>query len=169
MGWVVNATPRPLYPRERDPVPIVQEAGLAAGPVRTGAENLAPPGFDPRTVQLVASRYTDPQQDRRESSKSRTVRPKTRQSAACQRRVLVALHCSQDDNKTHPVACIIVPNTGSSLSPITCRHCSLSPITCQHCSLSPITCRHCSLSPITCRHCSLSPITCRHCIISPHT
>jgi hypothetical protein len=23
MGWVVNATPRPLYPRERDPVPIV--------------------------------------------------------------------------------------------------------------------------------------------------
>jgi hypothetical protein len=24
----------------------------------TVAENLAPPGFDPRTVQLVASRYT---------------------------------------------------------------------------------------------------------------
>jgi hypothetical protein len=24
-GWVVNATPRPLYPRERDPVPIVEE------------------------------------------------------------------------------------------------------------------------------------------------
>jgi hypothetical protein len=23
MGWVVNATPRPLYPREREPVPIV--------------------------------------------------------------------------------------------------------------------------------------------------
>ena len=22
-GWVVNDTPRPLYPRERDPVPIV--------------------------------------------------------------------------------------------------------------------------------------------------
>jgi hypothetical protein len=27
MGWVVNATPRPLYPRERDSVPIVLEAG----------------------------------------------------------------------------------------------------------------------------------------------
>jgi hypothetical protein len=27
MGWMVNSTPRPLYPRERDPVPIVQEAG----------------------------------------------------------------------------------------------------------------------------------------------
>jgi hypothetical protein len=25
-GWVVNATPRPLYPHERDPVPIVQKA-----------------------------------------------------------------------------------------------------------------------------------------------
>ena len=22
-GWAVNATPRPLYPRERDPVPVV--------------------------------------------------------------------------------------------------------------------------------------------------
>ena len=59
MGWVVNVTPRPLYPG-RDPVPIVQEAGEATGPVWNGAENLAlPPGFDPLTVQPVASRYTD--------------------------------------------------------------------------------------------------------------
>jgi hypothetical protein len=43
----------------KDPVPIVQEAGWARGPVWTSAENLAPPGFDPRTVQPVASRYTD--------------------------------------------------------------------------------------------------------------
>ena len=43
----------------KKPVPIVQEAGWAPGPVWTGAENLAPPGFDPRTVQPVASRYTD--------------------------------------------------------------------------------------------------------------
>jgi len=60
MGWVVNATPRPLYPRETDPVPIVQEAGWVPGPVWTGAESLAPHrGFDPRTVQPVASRCTD--------------------------------------------------------------------------------------------------------------
>jgi hypothetical protein len=26
-GWVVNATPRLLYARERDPIPIVQGAG----------------------------------------------------------------------------------------------------------------------------------------------
>ena len=59
MRWVVNAMPRPLYPG-KDPVPIVQEAGWAPGPVWTGAKNLAPlPGFDPRTVQPVASRYTD--------------------------------------------------------------------------------------------------------------
>ena len=32
-GWVVNATPRPLYPRVRDHVPIVQEAGWATGRV----------------------------------------------------------------------------------------------------------------------------------------
>jgi hypothetical protein len=44
-GWVINATPRPFYPRERDPVPIVQEAVRASGPVWTGAENLAFIGF----------------------------------------------------------------------------------------------------------------------------
>jgi hypothetical protein len=41
----------------KDPVPIVQEAGWAPGPVWISAENLAPPlppGFQP-----VASRYTD--------------------------------------------------------------------------------------------------------------
>ena len=48
-----------LYPG-KDPVPIVQETGWAPGPVWMGAENLAPPPrFDPRTVQPVASRYTD--------------------------------------------------------------------------------------------------------------
>jgi hypothetical protein len=43
----------------KDPVPIVQEAGWAPKPVWIGAENLAPPGFDPRTFQAVASRYAD--------------------------------------------------------------------------------------------------------------
>jgi hypothetical protein len=33
MEWVVNATPRPLYLRETDPVPIVQAAWWAPGPV----------------------------------------------------------------------------------------------------------------------------------------
>ena len=47
-------------PPGKDPVPIVQEAGRAPESVRIGAENLAPPpGFDPRTVQPIASRYTD--------------------------------------------------------------------------------------------------------------
>jgi hypothetical protein len=43
----------------KDPVPIVQEAERAPEPVWIGAENLAPPWFDPRTFQPVASRYTD--------------------------------------------------------------------------------------------------------------
>ena len=51
--------PGPLFTPREDPVPIVKEAGWAPGPVWTGAETLAPPGFDPRTVQPVASRYTD--------------------------------------------------------------------------------------------------------------
>jgi hypothetical protein len=42
----------------KDPVPIVQEAGWAPGSVWSVAENVAPPAFDPRTVQPVACRYT---------------------------------------------------------------------------------------------------------------
>jgi hypothetical protein len=38
----------------KGPVPIVQEAGWAPEPVWIGAENLAPPGFDPRIFQPVA-------------------------------------------------------------------------------------------------------------------
>ena len=51
--------PRPLFTPGKDPVLFVQKAGWAPGPVWTGAENLAPTGFDPRTVQPVVSRYTD--------------------------------------------------------------------------------------------------------------
>jgi hypothetical protein len=51
--------PRPHLTPGKDPVLIVQEARWASGPVGTGAENLAPPGFDPRTVKLLGSRYTD--------------------------------------------------------------------------------------------------------------
>jgi hypothetical protein len=43
----------------KDPVPIVQEAGWAPEPVWIGVENLAQPGFDPQTLQPVASLYTD--------------------------------------------------------------------------------------------------------------
>jgi hypothetical protein len=41
-GWGVSVTPRPLFTPGKDPVPILQEAGWAPGPVWTGAENLAP-------------------------------------------------------------------------------------------------------------------------------
>jgi hypothetical protein len=59
MVWVVNATLRPLYPRER---PGTHCIGGWVGP-RTGLDGCGktcpPLGFDPRTVQVVASRYTD--------------------------------------------------------------------------------------------------------------
>jgi hypothetical protein len=44
-GWGVSVTPWPLSTPRKDPVPIVQEAGWAPGPVWTGAENLAPTGI----------------------------------------------------------------------------------------------------------------------------
>jgi hypothetical protein len=46
--------PRPLSTPGKDPVPIVQEAGWAPGPVWTGAEISPQPGFNSRTVQPVA-------------------------------------------------------------------------------------------------------------------
>ena len=59
-GWVVNATPRPLYPRER---PGTHCIGGWVGPT-AGLDGCGkfcrPPGFEARTVHLVASRYTDP-------------------------------------------------------------------------------------------------------------
>jgi hypothetical protein len=59
MGLLVNATPRSKPLRERYPLPIVPEAGWAPGLVWTRAENLLPPGFDPRTVHSVANNCTD--------------------------------------------------------------------------------------------------------------
>ena len=58
-GWGVSVTPRPLFTPGKDPVPIVQEAGWAPGPVWTGEENLASKGIRSRTVQPLASRNTD--------------------------------------------------------------------------------------------------------------
>ena len=58
-GWVVSTTPLPLYPRER---PGTHCTGCWVGP-RAGLDGCVksrpPLGFDPRTVQPVASRYTD--------------------------------------------------------------------------------------------------------------
>jgi hypothetical protein len=56
---VVSTTPRPLYPQER---PGTHWTGGWVGP-RAGVDvcekSRPPTGFDPRTVQPVASRYTD--------------------------------------------------------------------------------------------------------------
>jgi hypothetical protein len=44
-GWGVSVTPRPLFTPGKNPLPIVQEAGWAPGPIWTGAENLASTGI----------------------------------------------------------------------------------------------------------------------------
>ena len=62
---------RPLFTPGKDPVPIVQEAGWAPGPVWTGAENLASTGIrspdrparsqslpSPQVVYKVDSKFT---------------------------------------------------------------------------------------------------------------
>ena len=38
-GWVVGSTPRPHFTPGKDPVPILQEAGWAPGPVWTGGKS----------------------------------------------------------------------------------------------------------------------------------
>ena len=44
-GWGVSVTPRLLFTPGKDPVPILQEAEWAPGPVWKGAENLASTGI----------------------------------------------------------------------------------------------------------------------------
>ena len=56
MVWVVKATPRPLYPREW---PATQ-GWVGPRPGLDGCGKISPPqGFDPQTVQPVASYYTN--------------------------------------------------------------------------------------------------------------
>ena len=58
-GVGVNATARPLYTRERLGTLCLRGwVGPRAGLDRCGISS-PPPGLDPRTVQPVASRYTD--------------------------------------------------------------------------------------------------------------
>jgi hypothetical protein len=56
MEWVVKATHRPLYPRER---PGYRRLGGPQGRYGQVRKISPPPGFDPPTVQSVGSRYTD--------------------------------------------------------------------------------------------------------------
>jgi hypothetical protein len=58
-GWRASVTLRSFFTPGKEPVPIVQKAGWGPGPVYTCATISPPPGFDPRTVQPVGSRYTD--------------------------------------------------------------------------------------------------------------
>jgi len=55
--WVVSVKPRPLFTPGKEPVPIVQEAGWAPGPVWTGAGNVFPTGIRSPAVQPIASRW----------------------------------------------------------------------------------------------------------------
>jgi hypothetical protein len=56
MGWVVNATPQPFFPRKTW-YPLYRKLG---GP-RSGLvwKISPPPGFDPLTFEPVVSRYAD--------------------------------------------------------------------------------------------------------------
>lgn len=59
-GWVISATPQPLYPSETPcSLPTVQEAGWASEPIGMDTENLTSLVFKPRTVQPAASCYND--------------------------------------------------------------------------------------------------------------
>jgi hypothetical protein len=58
MGWVVNSTPRPLYPQERPGTRCIGGWAIPRASLG-GCGKLPPVGFDPRPVQAVVGRYTD--------------------------------------------------------------------------------------------------------------
>jgi hypothetical protein len=65
MGYVVNATPQPLYPRKRDLVPMVHGTWWAPGPVWTDVENFDPTGTrspdrPTRSKSIYRLRYPGP-------------------------------------------------------------------------------------------------------------
>ena len=55
------STPRPgrFIPGNETRYPLYRRLGGPQGRSGRARKNLAPPGFDPRTVQPVESRYTD--------------------------------------------------------------------------------------------------------------
>jgi len=55
--WVVSSTPRPHFNPVKDPVPILQEAGWAPGPVWTGGKSR--PHWDSIPDRPALSRYSD--------------------------------------------------------------------------------------------------------------
>jgi len=59
MGLVINATPRPLCPRKETGYQLCRKLGGPQSWAGWMWKILPPPGFDPRTFQPVASRYTD--------------------------------------------------------------------------------------------------------------
>jgi len=48
----------PLYPKERDPVPIVEETGWTSGPVCMGVENLDPTSLNPDPLIVFRTKLT---------------------------------------------------------------------------------------------------------------
>ena len=59
MGWVTNATPRPPLPPGKTRYPLYRSLGGPQGRSGQVRRVSLPSGFDPRTVQPVASRYTE--------------------------------------------------------------------------------------------------------------
>jgi hypothetical protein len=59
MGWMVSATPRPLYPWKGNRYPLYNRPDGAQGRCGQVRKISPPPEFDPRTVHSETSRYTD--------------------------------------------------------------------------------------------------------------
>ena len=58
-GWVVNVTTDRFTPWKESRYPLYRRLGGPQGRYGRVRKISLPPGFDPRTVQPVASRFTD--------------------------------------------------------------------------------------------------------------
>ena len=77
--WVVSSTPRPHFTPVIDPVPILQEAGWAPGPVWTGGK-ISSPG---KTRYPSYRRLGEPQGRSGRAKKSRSYRDSISDRPAC--------------------------------------------------------------------------------------
>ena len=59
MGWLINATPRPIYPPVITWYPLYRSLVGPQGRSRRMRKISSPPGFDPRTFLPLASSFAD--------------------------------------------------------------------------------------------------------------
>ena len=118
-GWGFSVTPRPLFTPGKTRYPLYRRLGGPQGRYGKVRKIAPPPGFDSRTVQLVASRYN--YYATRPTRKPSTAPVSTQPISSCVLRIK-----SRVKNWIFVVPCIMLYS--SEISPTRCNNCVCLPV-----------------------------------------